>query len=243
MKIQIVSDLHLEFGDYNLPSCERDLLILAGDVNVGEKSVSFLKEQLEYSPVVYILGNHEFYGHDIETITTFYTELCLPGLHFLDNSVFEMGDIRFLGCTLWTDVNHQNKIDILNIKGGLNDFRLIQNGESIFTVQDSIDHHLKSVNWLNHELKVPYSGKTVIITHHLPSVRSIDPKFSFSSLNSAFASDLEDMISENTPDLWIHGHTHDSVNYQIGLTKIVCNPRGYCHEINLNFDPHLIFEL
>ncbi|UYP47539.1 hypothetical protein NEF87_003824 [Candidatus Lokiarchaeum ossiferum] len=243
MKIQIVSDLHLEFGDYTLPQCERDLLIVAGDVHVGKKAVSFLKEQLEWSPVVYILGNHEFYEHDIETITTFYKELHLPGLHVLDNSGFEMDCVRFLGCTLWTDANQQNAIDIQNVKGGLNDFRLIKNGDRIFTVQDSINRHLASVMWLSNELKKPYNGKTVIITHHLPSLRSIDPKYSFSALNYAFASDLDNIIVENAPTLWIHGHTHESANYQIGATKVICNPRGYYNEINSKFDPHLIINL
>ncbi len=243
MKIQIVSDLHLEFGDYTLPFCERDLLILAGDIEVGTRSVRFLKKQLKLSPVVYILGNHEFYNHDVETIITFFQTLHLPNLHFLHNSAYQTPQIRFLGCPLWTDVNRQNTIDIQNIARSLNDFHVIQNGYRPFTVEDSIERHLTSVAWLKKELKTPFDGKTVVITHHMPSMQSVVPKYKTSPLNYGFASNLDQFILDTQPDLWIHGHTHDSLDYQLGTTHIICNPRGYPHEVNPDFNPCLILDV
>ena len=243
MKIHIISDLHLEFGDYTPPSVERDLLILAGDIHVGKRSVRFLEEQLQLSPVVYILGNHEFYNHDVETIITFFQTLNLPGLHFLHNSSYQTPQVRFLGCPLWTDVNRQNKIDIQNIARGLNDFHVIQNGYRPFTVEDSIERHLTSVAWLKTELSKPFEGKTVVITHHMPSMQSVVPKYQMSPLNYGFASDLDQFIRDTQPDVWIHGHTHDSIGYQLGGTQIVCNPRGYPHEVNPDFDPCLTLDM
>jgi predicted phosphodiesterase len=243
VKIHIVSDLHLEFGDYIFPSVERDLLILAGDIDVGTRSVRFLKEQLQLSPVLYVLGNHEFYNNDVNTIITYYEALNLPGLHFLQNSVYQTNQIRFLGCPLWTDVNHQNKIDIQNIARGLNDFLVIQNGYRPFTVEDSIERHFISVNWLKMELNKPFEGKTVVITHHMPNMQSVVPKYKTSQLNYGFASNLDQFILDTQPDVWIHGHTHDSVEYQLGETHIICNPRGYPHEANPDFDPCLTLDV
>ncbi len=243
MKIQILSDLHLEFGNFSLPSCDRDLLILAGDVHVGEESVPFLKEQLKISPVIYILGNHEFYKHDVSAIITFYQRLNLPGLYFLHNSVYQTTNVRFLGCPLWTDVNQGNKLDMQTVKNGLSDFQVIQNGFRHFTVHDSIERHVTSMTWLQAELGKPFDGKTVVITHHLPSLLSIDPKYAQSHLNYAFASNLDEFILETHPELWIHGHTHESVDYHLGKTKVICNPRGYAHEVNPSFRPCFTLEL
>lgn len=243
MKIQIVSDLHEEFGDYTLPRCDRDVLILGGDIDIGKRSVRFLEEQLQFSPVIYVLGNHEFYNHDINAIIAFYQTLDLPDLHFLHNSAYHTPSIRFLGCPLWTDVNHENALDIQNIQRGISDFQVIHNGFRLFTVEDSIKCHEQSVTWLRNELAKPFGGKTVVITHHMPSMNSVMPKYKSSPLNYAFASDMDQLILDTHPDIWIHGHTHDSLEYQLGKTRIICNPRGYPHEVNPNFKPCLTLDL
>jgi hypothetical protein len=86
----------------------------------------------------------------------------------------------------------------------------------------------------------------VVITHHAPSRRSVHPRFASSLLNAAFVSDAERFLGGDRVQLWIHGHTHDSFDYVVDGTRVVCNPRGYAKDgVNENhrFDPHLMIEV
>ena len=244
LKIQIISDLHLEFGNMSVPLVDRDLLIIAGDLDIGKKPIKFINEQLKISPVIYILGNHEFYNQDYDEIMDFWKKVDIINFYFLENSAIELNGIRFLGSTLWTDINKGNKIDIETAKVGLNDFRVIRKENRKFTPEDSIILHNQSIKWLKSELKKEYSGKTVVITHHLPSYLSVHEKYKKSSINPCFYSDLDDIIKKFSLDLWIHGHTHDSFDYILDNTRIVCNPRGYKNnEENQKFNPSLLVEI
>ncbi len=239
-----MSDLHLEFGDIFVPKIDRDLLIIAGDIDFGKKPIKFIKEQLKLSPVIYILGNHEFYHQDYDEIMDFWNEMKIPDFYFLENSAIELNGIRFLGSTLWTDINKSNKKDIETAKVGLNDFKYIRKDNQKFSPEDSIILHNQSINWLKSELNKEFKGKIVVITHHLPSYLSVHEKYKKSQINPCFYSDLDDIIKKFSPDLWIHGHTHDSFDYLLDNTRIVCNPRGYKNmEENKKFNPSLIIEI
>lgn len=245
MKIQIISDLHLEFKPF-LPALHkynRDILIIAGDLHVGISGVEFLSNEVCITPVLYVLGNHEFYNHHYADIVKFWQNTPLNNLYFLQNSKFVQENCRFLGTTLWTDVNHGNKIDLQNARRGLNDFTCIQYQDHVFTPEDSMQLYKRNRIWLKEQLQKPFSGKTVVITHHLPSKRSIDPQFANSPLNPVFFAHCEDLITEFQPDLWIHGHTHSSCDYKIGNTRILCNPLGYPKETNPNFKSDLIIQI
>jgi Icc-related predicted phosphoesterase len=76
-------------------------------------------------------------------------------------------------------------------------------------------------------LSQPFSGKTVVVTHHSPSSRSVAQRFAQDLLTPAFASNLEEMMGSHRVALWIHGHMHDPFDYEIFGTRVVCNPRGY----------------
>jgi len=244
LKIQILSDLHLEFGNISVPRVDRDLLIIAGDLDIGEKPIDFIKEQLKISPVIYILGNHEFYHQDYYEIMDFWKKIEITNFYFLENSAIEFSGIRFLGAILWTDINKGNRNDIEAAKIGLNDFRVIRKENRKFTPEDSIILHNESVKWLKNELKKEFKGKIVVITHHLPSYLSVHKKYEKSPINPCFYSDLDNLIKKFKPNLWIHGHTHDSFDYVIDNTRIVCNPRGYVNiEENKKFNPSLIIEI
>ena len=244
MKIQIISDLHLEFGGISLPNVERDLLIIAGDLDIGKKPLEFIKKQIKISPVIYILGNHEFYHQNFDEILDFWKNIKMHNFYFLEKSSVEIKNIRFLGAILWTDMNKGNKKDIQAAKLGLNDFTVIRKQNRKFTPEDSIILHNQSVKWLKTELKKEFKGKIVVITHHLPSYRSTHKKFQNSSINSCFSSDLDNIIKKFKPNLWIHGHTHESFDYMIENTRIICNPRGYKNlEENKNFNPSFIVDI
>lgn len=244
LKIQIISDLHLEFGGMSVPKVDRDLLIIAGDLDIGKRPIEFIKEQIKISPVIYILGNHEFYHRDYDEIMNFWKKIKLTNFNFLENSAVELNGIRFLGAILWTDMNKGNKKDIESAKLSLTDFEVIRKNNRIYTPEDSIILHNQSLKWLKTELKKEFNGKTIIITHHLPSYLSSHKKYKNSPINPCFYSNLDYIIKKFKPDLWIHGHTHESFDYILDNTRIICNPRGYKNmEENKKFNPSLIIEI
>lgn len=109
----------------------------------------------------------------------------------------------------------------------MNDFSCIKKDRKPFTPADSIALHVASRAWLTARLEEPFAGTTVVVTHHLPSSKSVAARYASNLLTPAFASDLDGLIAGDRVALWIHGHTHDAFDYEINGTRIVCNPRGY----------------
>jgi len=104
MKLHILSDLHTEFTDFSAPDTGADVVILAGDIGVGLAGIEWAARRFPQVPVIYVPGNHEFYGHDIGL--TEQLKAAVPvDIHVLNNDTLELEGIRFLGCTLWTDFN------------------------------------------------------------------------------------------------------------------------------------------
>jgi predicted phosphodiesterase len=251
MKIRILSDLHLEFQQWSPPGAEADVVVLAGDIDVGIQGVEWARRSFPSSPVVYVPGNHEFYGSHMQDLME---ELFVQGRRFevdiLDGSDLLIGGVRFLGATLWTDFALQGtgrgSIDraMADAHYGMNDFRLIRYGEGrMFRPADARAIHLAQVRWLRAKLAERFVGSTVVVTHHLPHRQSIHPKYEGSDLNPSFASDLGDLMGPSV-SLWIHGHTHESFDYVMSGTRVVCNPRGYVPmELNAAFDPVLTISL
>jgi predicted phosphodiesterase len=243
IRVLAMSDLHVEFEPFTFSLEETpDLLVLAGDIGPGPSGVSLAKAQFPGPfPKVVIAGNHEFYRADYdETI-----EICrsaaaaADNVHFLeqDERIFEINDrrVRVLGCILWTDFSvngaeHQHTA-MTNSVIRMNDFRLIRFRGSILRPEDTIEMHRASRRWLDARLRVPHEGPTIVVTHHAPSDRSQPPQFMGGELAPAFTSDLEDLVQMYQPELWIHGHTHWSVDYRIGKTRVYSNQRGYPSEV------------
>ncbi len=244
MKIHLLSDLHTEFGSFSFPATPRDLLILAGDTGLSTKFLDIVKAQALISPVALILGNHEYYGGDFDKILRLWQEVDIENLHFLENSTIILNSIRIIGCTLWTDMDNGNEDAIKAADNGINDyFRIKRKGIPISPL-DTMERFKASKQFLIDELAKPHDGSTIVLTHHLPSYKSVMPEFVGNPLNPAFATELSDLIESTQPELWIHGHTHSSLDYFIGNTRVICNPRGYLGiEANPNFDPELIIEL
>jgi predicted phosphodiesterase len=251
MKLHILSDLHLEFSNLLAHQTTADVVILAGDIGTGTIGIEWARKTFPRKKIVYVAGNHEFYGQDrLETITKLRVAAQESGAFFLDNDEVLIDGVRFLGCTLWTDFalfGKDSKSTAMR-EGNqcLNDFRLIREGKSPFSPMDSIKLHQKSLKWLQRKLARPFSGKTVVVTHHLPSERSVPTRFKKNIISACFASRLEHLF-DLPVNLWIHGHTHDNMDYEMTGTRVVCNPRGYVRfgypPENLDFNPGLVIEI
>jgi Icc-related predicted phosphoesterase len=128
----------------------------------------------------------------------------------------------------------------------MRDFSVVRIGAAPFTPQASAELFAQHAAWLEERLAAPHAGPTVVITHHAPSPRSIHPRFAGSPLNACFVSDAERLIDARRVQLWIHGHTHDSFDYRVAGTRVVCNARGYAKDgVNENpsFDANLRVEI
>ena len=151
------------------------------------------------------------------------------GVHLLDNDEVIIDGVRFLGATLWTDFMLFGAEEMpWAMKEGqhfLNDFRVIHEGEQHFSPSRSVELHKESLAWLEQKLAEPFDGKTVVVSHHLPSKRSVAERFKKSLLSACFASELDHLFGKM--NFWIHGHTHDNFDYIENGTRVVCNPKGY----------------
>ena len=253
MKINVLSDLHLGVSEMERPINDADLVILAGDIGPPRQAASWAL-RLD-KPVLYVLGNHEFYGGHIDTTAGELKRLCAgTRVQVLDNDECVIAGVRFLGTMLWTDFDlfgagaaRQAAMDEAQLR--LRDFSRIRAGQAaneMFTPADSVALFLRQRDWLAQRLAAPHAGPTVVVTHHAPSPRSIHPRFAGSPLNACFVSDIEALAGAERVQWWIHGHTHDSFSYRVNGTRVVCNPRGYARggvNENLGFDPDFMIEV
>ena len=225
MRIQYFSDIHLEFGDCELSLADTDILVAAGDIHTEINGLGWLAQA--GCPVIYIAGNHEYYGGDlVHTLNQLESASKQYNINFLENTTFFYRDTRFIGTTLWTNFNDRNRELMEHAIYSMNDYNFICRNEQLATPVDILNIHEASYDWLENELSKPFTGKTVVITHHAPSTRSwnnafeIDRKFTY-------CNEMDCFIRQYQIDLWIHGHIHFSVDYLLYNTRIVCNPRGY----------------
>jgi predicted phosphodiesterase len=261
MKIQIASDLHLEFLERRYPEYRvleptgADLLVLAGDIHRGAQAIEAFRNWR--APVVYVHGNHEPYrGHYDATVRRLRSAAAGTNVHYLERDEYVAKGVRFLGCCLWTDYRLFDSDQLAAMAEAdrrLNDHRLIGTDEGIFSARDAAAVHAASRRWLQMKLEEQFSGPTVVVSHHAPHPNSIHPRFAGSIVNTAFASDLTALIGK--ADLWIHGHVHDSTDYRIAGTRVIANPRGYAlnHQTaasreqleweNPMFDPRLVIRI
>lgn len=225
MNLQIMSDLHLEFyrdsGAHFLRELvpKAETLVLAGDITSAfrlEHVFAVLAEK--FKRILYVPGNHEFYGASLQTGWKIIREIVskFPNVYALDNEMVTLDEICFFGGTGWFPDHTSNPL-AANAERYMSDFAEIINAKP--TIYES--HKAFST-------AVAGAGPQVVISHHLPTSASVAPRFAMSALNHFFVSDF-DVVGIGAK-LWIHGHTHDRIDKKIGETRIVCNPRGYPRE-------------
>lgn len=234
MKLNIVSDLHLGQSDLELPRNDADVVILAGDIARPERAFAWAAALSK--PVLYVPGNHEFYGSSLaRTLAQLKALSAGTNIRVLNDDQVLIDGVRFLGTTLWSDfrlfgdgeLRDQAADEALRYMRDYSRIYLDDAHERLFTPLDSAALFARHSAWLSQRLGVPYAGSTVVITHHAPSPLSIHPRFAKSMLNACFVSQLEHLARAESVQLWIHGHTHDSFDYMLNGTRVVCNPRGY----------------
>ena len=255
MKLLVLSDLHNEFEPLELDHAalaDVDVIVLAGDIHTKGRSVEWAKRLAAdlSKPAIMVAGNHEFYdGHFNTAIVKLRETARGSDVHVLENDTLVLDGVRFLGCTLWTDfklfgTESSIKLSVRETLNKMNDFRYIKTaGYRRLHPNDTIRRHEQSRAWLTSSLATPFEGKTVVVTHHAPSPRSIEPKFSSDPMSPAYASDLESLMGPSV-QLWVHGHMHVGFDYDVNGTRILCNPRGYSPRyLNTGFDPALVIEI
>ena len=252
MKLNILSDLHVGYSALDPPQNDADVIVLAGDVAAPRQAAQWAM-RLD-KPVIYVLGNHEFYGSSIDAAAAEMKRLCAgTHIHVLDNDEVIIDGVRFLGSTLWTDFmlfgDGTERTAAIVEAQRLRDFSRIRMDTAtgaLFTPDDSAALFQRNAKWLNRCLDTPHAGRTVVVTHHAPSRRSIHPRFAASLLNACFVSDAERVAGAGRAQWWIHGHTHDSFDYVLNGTRVICNPRGYAKagvNENARFDPDFTIDV
>lgn len=249
MKLHILSDLHNEFVPHQpdpVAVAVADVIVLAGDIDVGTKGLIWAREAFPKHEIVYVAGNHEFYRHHwTQLLVDMRLKAEALGIHFLENQSVTIGGVRFLGATLWTDFDYFGRNKRLacmrEAEERLNDFRAIKAERLQFermaqimgtadgkkgpvrwsrklTAVHTLERHQESMAWLREELPKGDPDKTVVVTHHYPHKNSCAPRWANEPLTAIYGSNVPNEVLLGA-SLWIHGHTHDSCNYRIGDSK------------------------
>jgi hypothetical protein len=265
MKVKVCSDLHLECCEHNqgVPDLgSGEILILGGDIlcarhfktngSLHQVYKDFLQRCVDnFDWVLYINGNHEYYGYNYEGTHNVLKENLPEGIHFMDDSVVKIQEWVFLGATLWTDFRKENPLEMMEAQRYMNDYKTIRIGSNYRKLrpEDTLEFHKKSKQFLLDTLPMFENDKVWVLSHHAPSYQSISTKYRMETTNGAYASHLDELIlSHPQIKYFSHGHTHSSFRYHIGECEIICNPRGYYNSynnsgLNLDFDPNLEVEI
>lgn len=262
------SDLHTEFNTFTLPKPDDvgpiDAVLLGGDTAVGDAHLDTLFAVWEtYGvPVLSIRGNHEYYKQVWEDMEErdaarlkVWHDTAIP-IYVLDGDSIVIKDVRIIGATLWTDMRvmgDEGIFAIPKVERALNDYHQIRvrSGSMTrhITAKDTITKHVSDREAIFHHLAQPFEGKTLVMTHHIPTPLCIHPQYKDDVVTAGFASDLTDRIAETCVDVWTYGHTHKKTDDSItrddgGTTRFVSNIRGYPHEYDPEqFSPTFVIEL
>ena len=275
MRVNLISDLHLEFGDLVLPG--GDVLILSGDVveakhlqqadytpeiiGLSERTgmkfhryARFFNEECsKYREVIYVMGNHEHYGFKFDNTYRQLADNLPSNVHLLEKETYEIDGVVFIGGTMWTDLNKGDPITSYTLKSGMNDYRVItkhykdRNVYHKLTPEVTREEHMKTKRFISDAVAAAGDKKVVVVTHHSPSTQSIKPRYQGDyHMNGGYSSAMEDFIVDRPQiKVWTHGHTHDTFDYMVGETRVMCNPRGYAgyEERAREFDPTVGFDI
>lgn len=275
MKVQLLSDLHLESHPSFLPTAapQADLLVLAGDI-ASYQAGSLLTDS-DYglrrfsprfgwpTPVLFVPGNHEYDGQDFEAAHARMRDICQRlGIHFLEQAVVTSSElgvtsdtgppcalVRFIGTTLWTDFDGLNPTHDAALRQKafraanhhLHKAAIMRRGAP-FLAEHVREQALVCQHWLRQALQTPFEGRTVVITHHAPSLLSRDARYGLSPGTAGFCNALDHLLPE--AQVWLHGHLHCAHDYLHGGCRVLSNPMGYAHKNEQqHFNPALCIDV
>lgn len=254
MRAWTFSDLHIDVNartPWTIPEPRpgHDVVIIAGDICQGlKRGVRWIAEHgLNRKPVVYVPGNHEYYGFDFDAERAAGRTAAaeFPNIHVLDRDAVAIDGVVFLGATLWTDYRLYGErsadVAIMRAERMMNDHRVIQRQDRLWEASDAVAEYELSAKWLDSQLEV-YGAECVVVTHTAPSLKSIAARYQNDLLSAAFASNLDPVVERTR--LWVHGHTHAHRDYRLGPSRVISNPRGYTRfDEDKDFHPALICEV
>ena len=267
MKLWVMSDLHCELTqgwDLPPPDCrpDYDVMVMAGDLMPRmERGVAWLRDRVRDKPVIYVPGNHEFYGTDVDRTVAKARELAAgTNVFVLQDETVHLDGVLFAGTTLWTDfaLNGDPEAGMRDAGTTMNDYRRIRhmNYERRLRPVDTFARHRRSRAFIEGLLLAPREQPLVVVTHHAPCAAGLPPYRGgpgsppADPVAPAYASDLTELMDrERAPALWIFGHTHISADMEIGRTRVVSNSKGYGPGFgasawdNTGFDPSLVVRI
>jgi len=243
MRIYLISDIHTEFGNDPPPLHKKvDVIILAGDIGLGLACLDVAKFYRDKNgvPVIVLAGNHEYYRRDIiETLAQLRAAAAtMDGIHFLECDTFEWKNVRFLGCTLWSNFSLYGRTTAgfhrELARKYVSDFKVIRCGSRTFTPADAAERFNASYAWLENELAKPFAGKTVVVTHFAPHSATIHADYLGpppDEVTPYFVSDCSTLMQRYPMAAWLYGHTHNSVDVMVeGKVRLISNQKGYPNE-------------
>ena len=243
MKLQIASDIHREFGHSpEVPDIGADVLVLAGDIGYADdETIEWLRDDLagRYEAVLYVPGNHEYYGRDLHEANRHMEEMAMYGEYeWMNNRAVQVGDRRFVGTPLWANFCHE-PLSMFNAGRAINDFHRIRHGGGLLTPAAMLDLHEEAVAFLTETVR----PDDIVITHWPPTLKARHTGFPMDDIARYFCADVPKVVASTRPELWICGHTHHNVDFMLGETRILSNQGGYPHEALTGYNPGLIVEV
>jgi hypothetical protein len=254
VKIQLLSDLHLEGHPHYFPRPAPDaqMLVLAGDIGSYQTGSLLAGDDFGLErfspkrgwpvPVLYVPGNHEYDNLDFDEAHERLRATCERlGITWLEREVLSFAGVRFIGTTLWAD------FDALVTDRE----RARQDGELVRRKRDkafrAANYYLEKTgttrggepmlapgwreqalvcrHWLRRALSEPFEGTTVVVTHFAPSLRSADPRYGLTPGTAGFCNALDELLP--LAQLWLHGHLHCQQDYVAAGCRVVANTLGY----------------
>ncbi len=197
-----------------------------------KKKFAYLKNVHVLDKEVFKLGDYTFVGSTIWTnmnnedpLTLFHMKDYMNDFRIIKNSnryVYKNVPIYEY------DENGKVKLD--------ENYRQIQIGmkkkeePSRFTPEDAVEENKKCFEFIKFTVSEAKDGeKVIVVGHHTPSHQSCHPRYAHDTImNGGYHNNYEEYIVDHPQIvLWTHGHTHERYDYNIGSTRIICNPRGY----------------
>jgi predicted phosphohydrolase len=252
MKLQYASDLHLEFAENkeflrkNPLRPEGDILVLAGDIvplnHMYDHSDFFDYVADHFKATYWLPGNHENYHSDINDTSGSLNEKIRDNVFLVNNATIKIGDLNLVFSTLWTRITTRHQFEIQH---RLSDFHVIRYGRGLLTVDQYNHFHDKCASFLKKEFSKERQGKTVVVTHHVPTLLNFPEAFKEDVLNEAFAVEMSELIMTFQPGYWIFGHHHtNNIDFSIGNTQLKTNQLGYVmYNEQKEFNPGKYIEL